>query len=49
MVDQFYTGVVWGRVHYNLRVVDEDHIVIRLTQGGALNAGGATWMLRRCG
>lgn len=44
LVDQFTTNlVVLGQVHYTLRLVDEDHIVIRLDKGGA------TWMLRRCG
>ena len=43
LVNQFYTAVAWGRVHYTLRLIDNDHIVIRLDKGGT------TWMLRRCG
>ena len=49
LVDQFYTAVVWGKVYYTLRRVDDDHIVIHLDKGGHLNTGGASWMLRRCG
>jgi hypothetical protein len=48
VVDQFYTGVVWGKVYYTLRLVDPDHITIHLDKGGKLNAGGAQWVLRRC-
>jgi hypothetical protein len=47
-VDQFYTGVVWGKVYYTLRLLDPDHISIHLDKGGKLNAGGAQWVLRRC-
>jgi hypothetical protein len=48
VVDQFYTGVVWGKVYYTLRRLDPDHISIHLDKGGKLNAGGAQWLLRRC-
>lgn len=48
IVDQVYTGVVWGKVYYTLRRIDDDHITIHLDKGGNLNAGGAQWTLRRC-
>jgi hypothetical protein len=48
VVDQLYTGVVWGKVYYTLRLVDEDHVSLHLDKGGNLNTGGASWLLRRC-
>lgn len=49
IVDQIYTVVVWGKVYYTLRLIDDDHITIHLDKGGKLNTGGAQWTLRRCG
>lgn len=48
IVDQVYTMVVWGKVYYTLRLLDDDHLTIHLDKGGNLNTGGATWQLRRC-
>ena len=39
--DQFSTVQIWGRVHYTLRVIDEDHIEIEYDKGGSR-------LLRRC-
>ena len=42
VVDEFFTGMMRGRVHYTLRLIDADHIEIKLD-------AGARYLLRRCG
>jgi len=42
VLDEFYTGMQWGRVSYTLQVIDNDHIRLRF------DAGGGTTLLRRC-
>jgi hypothetical protein len=42
VVDEFFNVMVRGRVQYTLRIVDKDHIVLRLDRGGE------TIPLRRC-
>jgi hypothetical protein len=41
VVDEFFNVMIRGRVQYTLRVIDEDHIVLRLERGGNI-------ALRRC-
>lgn len=42
VADEFYTGMIWGRVYYALQLVDEDHIELRFDIGGRVSK------LRRC-
>lgn len=42
IVDEFFTGMMRGRVPYTLRIVDADHIELHLERGGAKT------LLRRC-
>ena len=42
VLDQFYTGQIWGRVSYTLQLVDDDHLKLRFDAGGRVSA------LRRC-
>ena len=42
IVDEFFTGMMRGRVPYTLRIVDADHIELHLERGGT------TTLLRRC-
>ena len=42
VVDEFFNVMIRGRVQYTLRVIDKDHIVLRLDRGGTIS-------LRRCG
>jgi hypothetical protein len=41
VVDEFFNLMIRGRVQYTLRIVDKDHIVLRLDRGGDI-------ALRRC-
>jgi hypothetical protein len=41
VVDEFFNVMIRGRVQYTLRVIDKDHIVLRLERGGSIP-------LRRC-
>jgi hypothetical protein len=41
VVDEFFNVMIRGRVTYTLRVVDKDHIVLRMDHGGDI-------ALRRC-
>jgi hypothetical protein len=41
VVDEFFNVMIRGRVQYVLRIVDKDHIVLRLARGGDV-------ALRRC-
>jgi len=41
VVDEFFNVMIRGRVSYVLRIVDKDHIVLRLERGGNI-------ALRRC-
>jgi len=43
VVDEFFTGMIRGRVTYALRTIDEDHIELHFEMGGR------TQLLRRCG
>jgi hypothetical protein len=43
VIDEFFNVMIRGRVHYMLRVIDDDHIELHLEQGGAVIP------LRRCG
>ena len=43
IVDEFFTGMIRGRVTYTLRVLDADHIELHI------DMGGSTTRLRRCG
>lgn len=42
VIDQFATGQITARMNYNLRKVDDDHIELRLANGGKIIK------LRRC-
>ncbi|HEY1541223.1 MAG TPA: hypothetical protein VGG01_02340 [Xanthobacteraceae bacterium] len=42
VVDEFFNVMIRGRVQYTLRIVDKDHIVLRMDRGGDI-------ALRRCG
>jgi hypothetical protein len=42
VVDQFFTGQIWGRVSYTMQLVDDDHLKLRFDIGGRVSA------LRRC-
>jgi hypothetical protein len=42
IVDEFFTGMMRGRVPYTLRIADADHIELHLERGGT------TTLLRRC-
>lgn len=42
VVDEFFNGMIRGRVNYSLRILDEDHIELHLPMGGR------TFTLRRC-
>lgn len=42
VVDEFFTGMIRGRVTYTLHIVDPDHIRLNFEKGGA------TPLLRRC-
>ena len=41
VVDEFFNVMIRGRVQYELRIIDKDHIVLRLDRGGNI-------ALRRC-
>lgn len=43
VVDEFFTGMIRGRVNYTLRTIDPDHIQLHFTNGNT------TTLLRRCG
>jgi hypothetical protein len=43
VIDEFFNVQIRGRVPYTLQVIDGDHIVLHLQQGGAVIP------LRRCG
>ncbi len=42
VVDEFFNAITRGRVPYTLRLLDDDHIELRL------DMGGRTYQLRRC-
>ena len=42
VVDEFFNGMIRGRVYYTLHLVDRDHIEINF------DASGTTFLLRRC-
>ena len=42
VADEFFTGMIWGRVYYALQLVDDDHIELRFDMGGHVSK------LRRC-
>jgi hypothetical protein len=42
IVDEFFTGMMRGRVPYTLRIIDPDHFEMKLEKGGAV------MLLRRC-
>jgi hypothetical protein len=41
VIDEFFNVMIRGRVQYTLRIIDKDHIVLRLDRGGTIP-------LRRC-
>lgn len=43
IVDEFFTGMMRGRVSYSLTIVDADHIKLHFDKGGS------SPLLRRCG
>jgi len=43
VIDEFFTGMIRGRVTYTLRTIDPDHIELHFEMGGK------TTLLRRCG
>jgi hypothetical protein len=43
IVDEFFTGMIRGRVTYTLSIVDADHVQLHFEKGGA------SPLLRRCG
>jgi hypothetical protein len=43
VIDEFFTGMMRGRVTYTLHIVDPDHIKL------SFEKGGSSPLLRRCG
>ena len=43
IVDEFFTGMIRGRVNYDLVIVDPDHVRLQFEKGGSAP------LLRRCG